>query len=121
MGYSFTEKKRIRKNFGKLPTVLDVPYLLETQLNSYRAFLQSGVKNAALNDRGLHAAFKSVFPIESYDGNIHLEFDSYTINDPKHSWLEALDEGVTYYILFSEMDEPNRLYVGQYALDVDET
>jgi DNA-directed RNA polymerase subunit beta len=96
MGYSFTEKKRIRKNFGKLPTVLDVPYLLETQLKSYRAFLQAGVKNADLNDKGLHAAFKSVFPIESYAGDAALEYVSYRLGKPVFDVKECQLRGLTY-------------------------
>ncbi len=63
MAYSFTEKKRIRKNFGKRPTILDVPYLLSIQLNSYRKFLQEEISPQSRAEQGLHAAFKSVFPI----------------------------------------------------------
>ena len=66
MAYSYTEKKRIRKNFGKLPTLMDVPYLLGIQVDSYRAFLQDGKKPKQREDLGLQAAFKSVFPIQSY-------------------------------------------------------
>ena len=57
MGYSFTERKRIRKDFGKRPSVLETPFLLATQLESYRAFLQEGVELQALEHRGLHDAF----------------------------------------------------------------
>jgi len=96
MGYSFTEKKRIRKDFGKLPTVLEVPYLLETQLKSYRAFLQAGVANAELNDKGLHAAFKSVFPIESYAGDAALEYVSYRLGKPVFDVKECQLRGMTY-------------------------
>ena len=67
MGYSFTEKKRIRKSFSKRPQgVLPIPYLLSTQLESYRRFLQAQVKPGDRNEVGLQAAFKSVFPIESF-------------------------------------------------------
>ena len=62
MAYSFTEKKRIRKDFGKRQSVLDVPYLLATQLNSYRDFLQADTDADGRLDKGLHAAFSSVFP-----------------------------------------------------------
>ena len=72
MGYSFTERKRIRKDFGKRPSVLETPFLLATQLESYRAFLQEGVASEALENHGLHAAFKSVFPIEGYAGHAAL-------------------------------------------------
>ena len=62
MAYTFTEKKRIRKDFGKRSSVLEAPYLLAIQLDSYRKFLQTGTKVADLKDQGLQAAFKSVFP-----------------------------------------------------------
>ena len=65
MAYSFTEKKRIRKDFGKRPSVLEVPYLLATQLESYRQFLQEDKAADKRSDIGLHAALKSVFPIVS--------------------------------------------------------
>ena len=61
MAYSFTEKKRIRKSFGKRPTILDVPYLLSIQLNSYSKFLQVDEDIDDRNDIGLHAAFQTVF------------------------------------------------------------
>ena len=59
MAYSFTEKKRIRKNFGKRPTILDVPYLLSIQVDSYKKFLQTDKTVEERGDRGLHAAFQS--------------------------------------------------------------
>ena len=61
MAYSFTEKKRIRKNFGKQASILDTPYLLAIQLDSYRSFLQADKPEDARNSIGLHAAFRSVF------------------------------------------------------------
>ena len=67
--YSFTEKKRIRKDFGKRRTILEVPFLLAIQVDSYRSFLQLEGDPAKREDRGLHAALKSVFPISSYSGN----------------------------------------------------
>jgi DNA-directed RNA polymerase beta subunit len=64
MSYSFTEKKRIRKDFGKQPSILEVPFLLAIQVDSYRQFLQPRRRAVrASRDVGLHAAFKSVFPI----------------------------------------------------------
>jgi DNA-directed RNA polymerase subunit beta len=59
MAYSFTEKKRIRKNFGKRPTILDVPYLLSIQVDSYQKFLQTDKMVEERDDIGLHAAFQS--------------------------------------------------------------
>ena len=80
MGYSFTEKKRIRKDFGKLSEVMEIPYLLSIQVDSYDRFLQRGRKR--LKDVGLHAAFRSVFPIASYSGNAVLEYVDYRLGDP---------------------------------------
>ena len=82
MAYSFTEKKRIRKYFGRRAGVLDVPYLLAMQIDSYRGFLQADTKEDAYEDQGLHAAFKSVFPIVSYSGNAALEYVSYVLGTP---------------------------------------
>ena len=73
MAYSFTEKKRIRKDFGKLPSILNVPYLLSIQIDSYQKFLQQEAPSPDRNEMGLHAAFRSVFPIVSYSGNAALE------------------------------------------------
>lgn len=82
MAYSYTEKMRIRKNFGKRPGILDVPFLLATQIDSYRGFLQADSKPKNREDVGLHAAFKSVLPIESYSGNAVLEYVSYRLGEP---------------------------------------
>ncbi|MCK7545704.1 DNA-directed RNA polymerase subunit beta [Marinobacter bryozoorum] len=96
MTYSYTEKKRIRKDFSKLPSVMDVPYLLAIQLDSYRDFLQMEAAAADRQETGLHAAFKSVFPIVSYSGNAALEYVSYRIGDPVFDVKECQLRGVTY-------------------------
>ena len=96
MAYSYTEKKRIRKDFGKLPQVMDVPYLLAIQLDSYRSFLQEDKTIEQREDLGLHAAFKSVFPIESYSGNASLEYVSYRLGKPVFDVKECQLRGVTY-------------------------
>ncbi|SET90128.1 MULTISPECIES: DNA-directed RNA polymerase subunit beta [Marinobacter] len=96
MTYSYTEKKRIRKDFSKLPSVMDVPYLLAIQLDSYRDFLQMEAAAAERQETGLHAAFKSVFPIVSYSGNAALEYVSYRIGDPVFDVKECQLRGVTY-------------------------
>jgi DNA-directed RNA polymerase subunit beta len=96
MAYSFTERKRIRKNFGKQPGILDVPYLLAIQLDSYRSFLQA---DAPENDRanvGLHAAFKTVFPISSYSGNATLDYVNYKLGEPPFDVKECQLRGLTY-------------------------
>ncbi|HSQ06574.1 MAG TPA: DNA-directed RNA polymerase subunit beta, partial [Chromatiaceae bacterium] len=96
MVYSFTEKKRIRKDFGKRPSILDVPFLLATQIDSYREFLQEDAPAARRLDAGLHAAFKSVFPIESYSGFAVLEYVSYRLGEPAFDVRECQLRGATY-------------------------
>ena len=96
MAYSFTEKKRIRKNFGKRPTTLEVPYLLSIQVDSYNKFLQTDKTIEARGDIGLHAAFKSVFPIVSYSGNAALEYVSYRLGEPVFDVKECQMRGLTY-------------------------
>jgi DNA-directed RNA polymerase subunit beta len=96
MAYSFTEKKRIRKDFGKRPSILDVPYLLSIQLDSYRKFLQEDVDPKNLKDAGLHAAFKSVFPIVSYSGSAALDYISYRLGEPVFDVKECQMRGLTY-------------------------
>ena len=96
MAYSFTEKKRIRKNFGKQPTTLEVPYLLAIQLGSYAKFLQEDVAIEDRADRGLHAAFQTVFPIVSYSGNAALEYVSYRLGEPVFDVKECQMRGLTF-------------------------
>ena len=96
MAYSFTEKKRIRKNFGKQGSVLETPYLLAIQLDSYRQFLQADQAEDGRQDVGLHAAFKSVFPISSYSGNAVLEYVSYRLGEPVFDVKECQLRGLTY-------------------------
>ena len=96
MAYSFTEKKRIRKDFGKRESILEVPYLLAIQLDSYRKFLQADVPEDRREDAGLHAAFKSVFPITSYSGNAILEYVSYRLGEPVFDVKECQLRGLTY-------------------------
>ena len=96
MTYSLTEKKRIRKDFGKNRPVLDVPYLLAIQMDSYREFLQDSSKSDGHDDRGLHAALKSVFPIVSFSGNAALEYVSYTLGEPVFDERECRSRGQTY-------------------------
>ena len=96
MAYSFTEKKRIRKNFGKSVSVLEAPYLLSIQLDSYRKFLQLEVSADERKVNGLHAAFKSVFPIVSYSGTAALEYVSYELGTPVFDVKECQVRGLTY-------------------------
>jgi len=96
MAYSFTEKKRIRKNFGKQGSILETPYLLAIQLDSYKTFLQAYKPEDKREDIGLHAAFKTVFPITSYSGNATLEYVSYRLGDPVFDVKECQLRGLTY-------------------------
>ena len=94
--YSFTEKKRIRKNFGKRRSILEVPFLLAIQVDSYREFLQADAEPTRREDRGLHAALKSVFPITSYNGYAALEYVGYKLGDPVFDERECRNRGLSY-------------------------
>ncbi len=96
MGYSFTEKKRIRKSFAKRDSVLPIPFLLATQLESYATFLQADVLPDKRIDHGLQAAFNSIFPIESHTKNARLDFISYELNEPVFDVKECQQRGLTY-------------------------
>lgn len=96
MAYSFTEKKRIRKSFGKRKDVLNVPYLLATQVDSYKKFLQVDVAPDRRIDEGLHAALKSIFPIESHSGYAVLEYVKYLLGEPTFDVKECQQRGANY-------------------------
>ena len=96
MSYSFTEKKRIRKDFGKHVQIIDAPFLLSTQVNSYRQFLQDDVTEAEREVKGLHGALTSVFPITSYSGNAALEYVTYQLGKPEFDVTECKLRGMTY-------------------------
>ena len=98
MAYSYTEKKRIRKDFGSLTRVMDVPYLLAIQIDSYRNLLQQDKEPTGRDDIGLQAAFKSVFPIVSYSGNAVLEYVSYRLGNPVFDVKECQSRGITYSV-----------------------
>lgn len=96
MNYTFTEKKRIRKDFSKLPKVMDVPSLLAIQLDSYKQYLQADVPLKDKQPIGLHAAFNSIFPIESYSGSAALEYVDYRIGKPSFDVKECILRGASY-------------------------
>ncbi|MBK8889284.1 MAG: DNA-directed RNA polymerase subunit beta [Dechloromonas sp.] len=96
MNYSFTEKKRIRKSFAKRASVLDIPFLLATQLESFSAFLQNDVAPERRKNEGLQAAFTSIFPIASHSGNARLEFVSYSLGAPAFDVNECQQRGLTF-------------------------
>lgn len=96
MNYSFTEKKRIRKSFAKRASVLPIPFLLATQLESYAAFLQEKVAPNKRTNQGLQAAFNSIFPIESHSKNARIDFISYSLGTPVFDVKECQQRGLTY-------------------------
>ena len=116
MAYSFTEKKRIRKDFSKLPEVMEQPYLLAIQLDSYRKFTQTDVPPDRRINAGLHAAFKSVFPIESYSGAARLEYVDYALGRSVFDVEECKLRGATYAaplrvrvrLVLVDKDSPNK-------------
>lgn len=92
MVYSNSEKKRIRKDFGKRPQVLEIPYLLSIQLDSFRKFIDQDPDG----QHGLEAAFRSVFPIKSYSGSAELQYVGYRLSEPTFDVQECQIRGVTY-------------------------
>ena len=96
MSYSYTEKRRIRKNFGRLPKVMELPKLIETQLESYSQFLQQHVEAGARKNQGLEEVFQTLFPITSVSGNAALEYVSYELGKPGYTVQECLIQGLSY-------------------------
>ncbi len=116
-----------RTNFGKIHEVSEPPNLIEIQLRSYEEFLQKNILPSKRKDIGLQAVFKEVFPIESYDQKMTLDFVLYEIGDPKLSSLEAIREAETYsaplYVTFELREEAGakqeRVYMGEIPLMTD--
>jgi DNA-directed RNA polymerase subunit beta len=90
--------RRTRKDFGKIPSIVDIPNLIEVQKRSYAAFLQKDVAPERREEMGLQAVFKSVFPIADYNGNASLEFVNYHFWDLKYSVEECHERGMTFAI-----------------------
>jgi len=88
----------VRENFGKLREVIPPPDLIELQISSYLEYLQKDTPEKQRKPVGLEAVFKEVFPINSYDERLTLEYVSYTIGEPKSSEIECLREGTTYAV-----------------------
>ena len=112
--YSHAEKKRFRKSFGKLTDQIPIPNLLEIQLKSYRDFLQQNISASAQKKTGLHAAFTSVFPIQSFSQNAKLEYINYTLGEPSFDVQECKLRGLTY-------SAPLRVKVRLLTYDKDST
>src|SRR5262245_14151602 len=90
--------RRVRRDFSKIPSIVEIPNLIEIQQQSYEQFLQKDVASERREDIGLQAVFKSVFPIADYNGNATLEFHSYHFGDPKYTVEECHDRGMTFAI-----------------------
>ncbi len=105
-------EKRIRKNFGKIRKIVDIPDLIGMQKESYRRFLQLDIPPERREDIGLQAVFKSVFPIKDFTGSASLEFVAYRFSEVKHSEEECIQRGMTYEL-------PVRITVRLVVYDVD--
>ena len=98
MALSFTEKKRIRKSYGRGTTsALKMPNLIRIQQASYENFLQmDSAPDGRIGDEGLEGVFRSVFPIEDYSGRLLLNFKSYSFEEPRYDVLECMQRDLTY-------------------------
>ena len=96
MEYTYTEKKRIRKNFGKRKQVIDIPPMLDIQTDSYVGFLNTSSSAEERSSSGIHKAFNSVFPIISHSGHVRLEYIDYSVGTPLFNVQECQLRGLTY-------------------------
>ena len=110
--YSHAEKKRFRKSFGRQADTMEIPNLLEIQIKSYRDFLKIGAGMGSDQKTGLHSAFTSVFPINSFSGNARLEYVSYSLGEPGFDVRECKLRGLTY-------SAPLRVKIRLVVLDKD--
>ncbi|MBV8577196.1 MAG: DNA-directed RNA polymerase subunit beta, partial [Acetobacteraceae bacterium] len=93
---AFTPRKRIRRNFGRIPEVAPMPNLIDVQRASYEAFLQMNVNPDNRTNTGLQEVFRSVFPIDDFAGRGRLEFVYYELEEPKYDVEECIQRGLTY-------------------------
>ncbi|MCS5549485.1 MAG: DNA-directed RNA polymerase subunit beta [SAR86 cluster bacterium] len=96
MAFSYTEKKRVRRSFEKISSVMDLPNLLATQLESYEHFLQRKADPLKRNSQGLELVINSIFPIESHNGLARMECTSYELGEPIYDERECKLKGITY-------------------------
>ena len=113
--YTFTERKRIRKSFGKRASVLNVPYLLTMQRDSYVAFLQKDVPASKRKPEGLQAAFLSAFPINSHNGFVEMKFLEYNMAKPAFDVRECQQRGLTFAAALRSFlrQDPDTIMVGE--------
>ncbi|GKT08347.1 DNA-directed RNA polymerase subunit beta [Desulforhabdus sp. TSK] len=112
MATALTHEYRVRKNFGKIQKIIDIPNLIQMQKESYEQFLQRDVPPEARSDKGLQEVFKSVFPIEDFSGTASLEFVQYSFGEVKYEVEECLARGMTY-------EAPVKIVVRLVVYDVD--
>lgn len=112
MSGNFLESKRVRKNFGKIRKIVDIPDLIGMQRESYQRLLQMDIAPEDREEIGLQAVFKSVFPIKDFTGSASLEFVSYRFAEVKHSVEECIHKGMTYEL-------PVRITVRLVVYDID--
>ena len=98
MAYSFTEKKRIRRQFGSLPDVMNLPYLIKTQTDSFKEFLQADKNPDDREEKGLEEVFKSIFPINSASNNAALDYINYELGECLYSPQECKLKGISYAV-----------------------
>ncbi len=112
MATALTHEYRVRKSFGKIKKIVEIPSLIQMQKESYDNFLQIDVPPEARVNRGLHEVFKSVFPIEDFSGTASLEFVQYSFGEVKYEVEECLARGMTY-------EAPMKIVVRLVVYDVD--
>ena len=98
MSFSYTEKKRVRRSFEKISSVMELPNLLASQVQSYDKFLQRYIESDKRADQGLQQVLDSIFPIESHNGFARMEFSGYTLGEPIFNERECKLKGITYDI-----------------------
>ncbi|MBF0282992.1 MAG: DNA-directed RNA polymerase subunit beta [Magnetococcales bacterium] len=96
MALTFTERKRLRKNFGRILSISEIPNLISVQRESYERFLQESLTPDQRRGQGLHGVFLSIFPIHDYAGTLSLEYVSYHLGEPKYEKEECLQRGMTF-------------------------
>jgi DNA-directed RNA polymerase subunit beta len=87
---------RIRKDFSTIPSILEIPDLIEIQKHTFERFLQTNIEPEKRENTGLQAVFNSVFPIKDFNDSASLEFVGYTLEEPKYDVQECLQRGMTY-------------------------
>src|SRR3990167_642973 len=113
MARTYTERKRIRKSFARIPEIAPLPNLIELQKTSYETFLQMDVPAEKRASSGLQEVFRSVFPITDFSGKSQLEFYRYDFDAPKYDVEECKQRGMTF-------SAPLRVTFSLVVWDIDE-